>query len=337
MERQSSELVPASPPSGGMRLVEAALRNRWSMLAWIALLALLFPPSISGVLYTVWLIPLLIFGAALRNHRALLYLKMGQRRLALEAARAMVRESADTPYRYHHRLVYCHVLLELNEPDRAKEVLGTIDPSKLELPVDRVNYFQLMGNQFARLGDVEGLLAMTDAVGAECEDWATSKDIQALMENNRAVASILQGDLEDAARRLGGLQTSGLGRTVRGVSLNNRAWVEMRRGGDPVSALEWVTEALRLLPGKSAVQGTYGAALLETGADPRRALRYLERPLSRLEQVPPQERAHVLYYAARALTMLGDKRRASELTTQLGALPGGQLLATKLELLPSET
>lgn len=337
MERQSSELVRASPPSGGMRLVEAALRNRWSFLAWVALLALLFPPSVSGVLYTVWLVPLLIFGAALRNHRALLYLKVGQRRLALEAARAMVRESSDTPYRYHHRLVYCHVLLELNEPDRAKEILGTIDPSKLDLPVDRVNYFQLMGNQFARLGDVDGLLAMTEAVGAECEDWATSKDIQALMENNRAVADILRGDLEEAGRRLAELETGTLGRTVRGVSLNNRAWVEMRRGGDPVSALEWATEALRLLPGKNAVQGTYGAALLETGADPRRALRYLERPLARLEQVPPQERAHVLYYAARALTMLGDTRRANELTTQLGTLPGGTLLATKLELLPSET
>jgi predicted Zn-dependent protease len=278
---------------------------------------------------------MLFVGLVVRTHRALLYLQMGDRPLALEAARSMIEECRDGPQELHHRLVYCHVLLECGEMDRAKEVLGTIDPQELTSPIDRVNYFQLLGNQLARLGDVEGLLAMTEAVEAECEDWGTTGDIQSLMQNNRAVADILRGDLDGAAKRLAELPVGKMGKMVRGVTLNNRAWIELRRGGDPVSALEWATEALKLIPGKSAVQGTYGAALLETGADPRRALRFLEKPVENLEMVPHQERAHVLFYAARALSMLGKQQRASTLMARMSGLPGADGLLQKLELLPA--
>lgn len=333
-EAHALEPVPARRSVDSLRVLEAVLRRRWSIYAWSLALALIFPPSVSGLLYSFWLLPLLLIGLVLRTHRALLYLQLGDRPLALEAARAMVEESRGAPQHVHHRLVLCHVLLEVGELDRAKEVLGTVDPHELTSPVDRVNYFQLMGNQLARLGDVEGLLAMTEAVGAESEGWGNTRDLQALMENNRAVAEILKGKLDEAATRLAGLSVDRIGKMVRGVSLNNRAWVELRRGGDPVSALEWATEAMRLVPGKAAVQGTYGAALLESGADPAEAMRYLERPIEVLEQVPPQERVHVLYYAARASALLGDLGRARALRARMGAQQGAELMMAKLDLLP---
>lgn len=331
MQSETKALTVARPRKEGLWFVEAALRHRWSLFAWGFALSLVFPPSVTGVFYSLWLLPMLFVGLVVRTHRALLYLQMGDRPLALEAARSMIEESRDGPQELHHRLVYCHVLLECGEMDRAKEVLGTIDPQELTSPIDRVNYFQLLGNQLARLGDVEGLLAMTEAVEAECEDWGTTGDIQALMQNNRAVAAILKGDLEGAAERLAGLPIDSMGKMVRGVTLNNRAWVELRRGGDPVAALEWATEALRLVPGKSAVQGTYGAALLETGAAPKRALRFLEKPVENIELVPHQERAHVLFYAARALTLLGKVQRAQALTARMTGLPGSQALLEELE------
>jgi predicted Zn-dependent protease len=335
MQSETKALIKAPPRKEGLWFVEAGLRHKWSLFAWGFALSLVFPPSVTGVFYSLWLLPMLFVGLVVRTHRALLYLQMGDRPLALQAAQAMIEESRDSPQELHHRLVYCHVLLECGEMDRAKEVLGTIDPQELTSPIDRVNYFQLLGNQLARLGDVEGLLAMTDAVEAECEDWGSTGDIQALMQNNRAVADILQGNLEEASRRLAELPMGEMGKMVRGVSLNNRAWVELRRGGDPISALEWATEALRLVPGKSAVQGTYGAALLETGADPRRALRFLEKPVENLELVPHQERAHVLFYAARALALLGKQQRAAGLAARMSGLPGSEALLEKLALLPA--
>jgi len=120
-ESHALEPVGAERPAEGLRLLELALRRRWTVYAWALALALLFPPSVSGVFYSFWLLPLFFVGLVLRTHRALLYLQSGHRRLALEAARAMVEESQDTPQVVHHKLVYCHVLLECGELDRAKE------------------------------------------------------------------------------------------------------------------------------------------------------------------------------------------------------------------------
>lgn len=324
MASDPKKALTVARPSQSLRWVEFLLGRKSNLLALFFMLAVLFPPGVSGVFYSFWLVPLLVVSMVLRNHRTLFYLRAGDLDLALGTAKRMLEESKGTLLENQHRLVLCHVLLERSEWDRAKAVLKLIDPDTLQSPVDRINYFQLLGSQWARLGDEKGLEAMTEAVAAECEDWGTSKDLQALLENNRAVVDLLGGRLEGAARRLQEIPVRGLGALVKSVTLNNLAWVELRRGGDPAKALQWSRVALRLAPKKRAIWGTHGAALLETGADPAKAYRYLEASIQALEEVPPQERAHVLAYGARALEALGRTGEARYLRERMHGLPGAE-------------
>ncbi len=279
----------------------------------------------------LWTVPAVLAALMIRENRAWMYLRLGDDRLALEAARDQIEESRGQDRCHYHRLAAAAALLGLRQTESAKAVLAEVEPEAIRESA-RPGYFLLMGALFARLGDLHGVRCMADAAAAGTEPEERSPSLHAAVENLYAVGELLAGDGDQAAARLGSIPLDHVGTPTRAVILNNRAWAEIRRGGDPVRALEWATEAVRGMPKEAAIHGTYGAALLESGGDPSQAAEHLAQAVRVVDRIAPQEQAHVLFYAARALAMVGDQSGARELVERMGLLPGADDLRSRLAL-----
>ncbi len=300
--------APIPAPSPALAAVEAGFSLPWlSLKGWFALMggcfvweallglpAIVFLPVLCGLLY-------------LRLDRTRLWYAMGEKRLALEAARALSREYAGRPLEATFKVLEAAVLLDLRRLDAAKAVLAQVDPATLPDGPAKSGYFQVQGILYYRLGDVVALRAMTEAAEAELADRRIPRELKLLLENFRALADLLEGHAELASERLNGLSLKGAGRQVRGILLNNRAWFELRRKGDPERALEWSSQALALLPEESAVRNTFAIACLEAGRDPGPRVAQLETAVAELDTLPPQERPYVVFCAARAYLGVGDR------------------------------
>lgn len=315
-----------------LRALEVFFRRRWPTMAAVGGMSAALVAMGGGLAFAVlWAVPAALAALMIRENRAWMYLRLGNDRLALEAAREQITEAEGGERSHYHRLAAAAALLGLRQTDQAKAVLAEVDPNAIRESA-RPGYFLLMGALFARLGDLQGVLCMADAAGAGLMPGERSPSLHAAVENLHAVGLLLRGDLEAASDKLGAIPLDHVGTPTRAVILNNRAWAELRRGGDPLRALDWAREALRGMPKEAAIHGTFGAALLEAGADAAQASAHLDRAVRVVDRIAPQERAHVLFYAARARRLLGDGSGAGRLVERMHELPGSEELLGRLAL-----
>lgn len=315
-----------------MRVAELFFRRRWPTVALVGGMAGALVAMGGGLAFALlWALPAALAALMIRENRAWIYLRMGEDRLALEAANHQVDEAGETERAHYHRLAAAAALLGLRRTPEAKAALGLVDPTAIRESA-RPGYYLLMGAMFARLGDLEGVLCMAEAAGAGIEEGVRSPSLHAAVENLLAVGELLEGNLEGASLRLEEIPLDHVGTPTRAVILNNRAWAEVRKGGDPVRALAWASEAIQGMPKEAAIHGTYGAALLEAGGDAEVACRHLQRAVTVVDRIAPQERAHVLYYAARAHALLGQGDEARLLAERMEEMPGADELRARLAL-----
>lgn len=311
-----------------LRIVEAIVRRPWSAWTLVGGMAGSLAWMGGGALFAaLWAVPALFAVDMLRRNRAWIYLLLQEERLALEAARSLLAEKPEGHHGAYQRMAAGAALLRMRRTDQAKEVLRAIDPTVLE-ETARPGYFLLMGALFARLGDAPGVLGMAEAARVLLDPEGSGPALEASVENLEAVGKMLTGELEAAALQLEQIPLEALAGTTRAVIRNNRAWAELRRGGDPGLALCLARLAVRAAPDEATFHGTLGAAMLEAGEDPQAAWRHLCRALEVARDVAPQERVHLFFFAARAAHQLGDMTGARELAGRIGDVPGtGELLA----------
>lgn len=306
------------------------------MLRWVEKLVrrpLVTPLVVGGVagglaalgggwfLTLLWALPAGMALEVLRLNRSWIYLLLRREALAVEAARSLLEEFPEGPMAAYQRLAGAAGLLRLRRTLQAKALLREVDPEVLGEGA-RPGYFLLQGVLYVRLGDAAGVADMARAAGVLTDPEESSATLLASVENLRAVGLLLEGRVEEASALLEDIPLGGVGRETRAVIWNNRAWTELRRGGDPARALEWAARAARGDPSEPSFQGTLGAALLELDEEPREAARCLRRALVVAEDMAPQERSHLLGYAARALLRVGDEAGARELAGRIGDIPG---------------
>jgi tetratricopeptide (TPR) repeat protein len=77
-----------------------------------------------------------------------------------------------------------------------------------------------------------------------------------------AACWLAAGDVERGGRELGRVDQRALDGAARAAWLNNRAYADLRSGGDPAAALASIDEALRLRPDVPGLVHTRGLALL---------------------------------------------------------------------------
>lgn len=314
-----------------LRALELFFRKKWPTGLAVAGMACALASLGGGwPLAVLWTVPAALAAFMIRENRAWIYLRVGDDKLALEAARHQIAETEGLEVAHYHRLAAAAALLGLRRTDQAKAMLADVDPEQIRESA-RPGYYLLMGAMFARLGDVGGVQAMAAAACA-LEADERSPSLNAAVENLQAVGDLLAGRLEEAATRLEAVPLEQVGTPTRAVILNNLAWVELRRAGDPIKALSWAREAVRGMPKEPAVHGTYGAALIEAGGSPREALHHLDQAVCVVDRIAPQERIHVLYFAARARALIGDQAGVARLVARMEEMPGADELVARLAL-----
>lgn len=302
--------------------VERMLRGPAPLVALVGAMAGLMAALGGGpVLAVLWSLPTWFSLELLRRLRPWLYLSLGRAELAVAASRSLLGEDPTPAAAGALRLVAAAALLRRRQTAAAKGVLALVDPDHLgagALP----GYLLMCGTVSARLGDAHGTAELAEAAAAAAEA-AGSPVAWAAAENLRAVAAILDGRADEAAARLAALdEDQRLLGELAAVVRNNRAWAELRRGGDAAQALAWARAAVQAWPDEPVLHGTLGAATLAAGGDPAAARRHLARAVAVAEDVPPQERRVLLQFAREAAAATGNHREAKLLGRRIADIPG---------------
>lgn len=303
--------------------IEQIVRRPGAVVALVGTMAG-FMAALGGgpVLATLWAVPTCFSLDLLRRLRPWLYLSLGRAELAVAASRSLLREGPTPAAAGALRLVAAAALLRQRKTAAAKSVLAQVDPAHLgagALP----GFLLMTGTVAARIGDAHGTAELAEAAASAAEA-AGSTVAWAAAENLRAVAAILDGRPGEAAVRLEALERDqGVLGELAAVVRNNRAWAELRRGGDAARALEWARLAVRDWPDEPVLRGTLGAATLAAGGDPGEARRHLAQAVAVAEDVPPQERRVLLEFARKAAAATGNHREAKLLGRRIADIPGG--------------
>jgi hypothetical protein len=273
------------------RIDAAALGGRgflWASLGWFGVAALIF--KLTGSWQTglwglaFWFLHLVLTS----NYAALLIARrqferavtVSRHRLADPWLKAPAQRRNDT-----HTLV--RALCGLGRLEAARERLPQALTSDEEPGfTEQVRRYNL-AHAFSQAGDGETCLQLLDTA----TNWKGR--ILPMERILRAVALDMLDRPEEAQALLEGTDVKALGPKGQAVLDNNLAVFELHKDEpDTAKALAWARSAYEVYGKLPPIRGSYGAALLASGADPHEALPHLEASMPAVETYPPQGQAY---------------------------------------------